>query len=77
MNVQYKHKKTKCPCCGSKEIFTLGLDQLCLDCPWENSLLLVQLGQMDHPKLAALEQFVLPITFESLKQREENHLASA
>ncbi|MBL7545120.1 MAG: hypothetical protein JNL11_14985 [Bdellovibrionaceae bacterium] len=46
--------KTKCPCCGSKEIHTLGFDQFCLTCDWINALDLVVTGQFDE-ELEALE----------------------
>lgn len=46
--------KTKCPCCGSKEIHTLGLDQLCLNCDWINALDLVVTGHFEE-ELEALE----------------------
>lgn len=48
--------KTKCPCCGSKEIHTLGLDQICLNCDWINALDLVATGQFEE-ELEALESF--------------------
>ncbi|HEY8270664.1 MAG TPA: hypothetical protein VIG33_07220 [Pseudobdellovibrionaceae bacterium] len=69
MNITKEDKKEKCPKCGSKEILTLGLDQMCCDCDWDNTLLLVNLGQMDQPRLAAYEQFVKPKSFESLKSK--------
>jgi len=47
----------KCPDCGSKEILTLGLDQMCCDCDWDNSSLLVELGQMDNLKQAYRQHF--------------------
>jgi hypothetical protein len=40
--------KIKCPCCGSKEIHTLGLNQLCLNCDWINALDLVVSGQFEE-----------------------------
>ncbi len=46
--------KTKCPCCGSKEIHTLELDQFCLNCDWINALDLVVSGQFEDD-LEALE----------------------
>ena len=46
--------KIKCPCCGSKEIHALGLDQLCLNCDWINALDLVVTGQFEE-ELEALE----------------------
>lgn len=46
--------KTKCPCCGSKEIHTLGFDQFCLNCDWINALDLVATGQFED-ELEALE----------------------
>lgn len=52
MEKTYK-TKSHCPACGSKEILTLGLDQLCCACDWENSFELVKLGYMDTPTLAA------------------------
>ena len=48
--------KTKCPCCGSKEIHTLGFDQICLNCDWINALDLVVTGQFEE-ELEALESF--------------------
>lgn len=46
--------KTKCPFCGSKEIHTLGFDQLCLNCDWINALDLVVSGKFEE-ELEALE----------------------
>lgn len=68
--IKSEHKKEICPSCGSKQIYTHGFDQLCLDCNWDNTFLLVQLGQMDNPKIAAFEHFVQPKTFESLQKRK-------
>lgn len=45
--------KSCCPACGSKKIITLGLDQLCCSCDWDNSFALVKWGFMDSPTLAA------------------------
>lgn len=73
--IKPEHKKEICPSCGSKHIHTHGLDQLCLDCSWDNTFLLVQLGQMDNPKIAAFEHFVQPKTFESLKNRKTKAIA--
>ncbi len=59
--------KTKCPCCGSKEIHTLGLDQLCLNCDWINSLDLVVSGQFAE-ELEALEhpqEFLEAVSIDS------------
>lgn len=61
------HKKHHCPKCGSKEILTLGIDQMCTECDWDNSLLLVQLGQLDNPFKAARLQFEEGISFDSIK----------
>lgn len=71
MNVQSKHKKATCPSCGSQHIHTQSLDQLCLDCDWDNSRLLVDLGQMDSLVLAAHRQFVKPLDFDDLQQLEQ------
>lgn len=49
--------KSKCPGCGSKAIHTQAFDQMCLDCEWDNSLLLVNRGQLDNPFRASLRQF--------------------
>lgn len=70
MNVKSTHKKTRCPACGSKSIHTQGLDQICLDCDWTNSQLLVDLGQMDQLVLAAHCQFVRPLSFDDLNEIE-------
>ena len=71
MPVNQQHKKSKCPGCGSKDLFTLGLDQFCCDCDWSNSVLLVQLGHMDRIATAAIQQFEKPIAFEDLPPSEE------
>lgn len=71
MKIEKKHKKTKCPCCASKEILTMGFDQICLDCNWTNSLMLVELGQLDNPFQAA-QHFITQKTFEDLKEEESN-----
>ncbi len=70
MNIRSSHKKTKCPACGSNELHTQGLDQICLDCDWTNSRLLVDLGQLDQLTLAAHRQFVSPLSFDDLNTRE-------
>ena len=57
MRIEQKYKKEKCPKCGSKKILTLGFDQMCCECDWDNSFLLVQLGQLDDPVLAVKQQF--------------------
>lgn len=67
MNVKSTHKKTKCPACGSKDLHTQALDQICLDCDWTNSRLLVDLGQLDQMVLAAHCQFVSPLSFDDLQ----------
>lgn len=67
MFVKSSHKKTRCPSCGSKDIHTDGLDQLCLDCDWSNARMLVDLGQLDRMKLAGFHQFIQPLSFGDLK----------
>lgn len=77
MNITKQHKKDKCPKCGSIEIVTMGLDQMCCDCDWDNSLLLVQLGQLDNPFQAVRQQFDGQVTFESLTQKQNNDQENA
>jgi hypothetical protein len=71
MKVTKEHKKGKCPKCGSKEILTLGLDQMCFDCVWDNSLMLVQLGQLDNLFLAKSQQFDDRVSFELLPDSKQ------
>ena len=70
MTVTKKHKKEKCPKCGSAEILTIGLDQMCCECDWDNSFLLVQLGQMDNPFQAVRQHFDKQISFEQLQEQK-------
>lgn len=70
MNIKSTHQKTKCPACGSKELHTQALDQICLDCDWTNSRMLVDLGQLDKLILAAHQQFVSPLSFDDLHSLE-------
>lgn len=58
-------KKTKCPCCGSKEIITLGFDQFCLDCNWDNSFEQVQSG--------SFESQILELENEEPQNTNEDH----
>lgn len=66
MKVRKDHKKSNCPKCGSDEILTLGLDQMCCDCDWDNSLLLVKLGQLDNLVLAGLQHFEGQLSFDNM-----------
>lgn len=70
MPVRSHHQQTQCPRCRSTDLYNQGLDQICLDCDWTNSSFLVELGQLDHPFTAAIEQFVCPSSFEDLAKRE-------
>lgn len=70
MNIKSTHKRSTCPTCGSQDIHTQGLDQICLDCDWTNSRLLVDLGQMDQLVRAAIQHFVDPLSFEDLEEIE-------
>jgi hypothetical protein len=72
MKITTAHKKHHCPQCGSKEILTLGIDQICTDCDWDNSLLLVQLGQLDNPFKGARLQFEEGISFDSLRDNTDS-----
>ena len=70
MNIKSSHQRSTCPACGSKDLHTQGLDQICLDCDWTNSKLLVDLGQMDRIVEAAHRQFVDPLSFDDLRKIE-------
>lgn len=70
MNIKSTHRRVICPACGSKDIHTLGFDQICIDCDWTNSQLLVDLGQMDQLVRAARQQFVTNLSFEDLKESD-------
>lgn len=50
----------------------MGFDQICLDCDWSNSLMLVELGQLDNP-FQATQHFITQKTFEDLKDEESNN----
>lgn len=50
-------KVTHCPKCGTENIHTLGHDQMCMECDWDNFKLLVDQGQLDDIRRAAREQF--------------------
>lgn len=71
MKISKKHMKEKCPKCGSKEILSLGLDQMCCDCDWDNSLMLVQLGQLDDPFEAVKQQFDTQGSFDRQKKHQQ------
>ena len=64
MKIGIEHKREKCPRCGSKQILTFGWDQLCCVCAWDNSRLLVNLGQLDNPFEAVKQQFGNDVGFE-------------
>ncbi len=64
MKIGIEHKKEKCPRCGSMKILTLGWDQMCCVCDWDNSRLLVNLGQLDNPFEAVKQQFGNGVGFE-------------
>lgn len=70
MKIGAEHKKGKCPKCGSKEILTLGLDQMCCDCDWDNSRLLVELGQLDNIFEAIRQQFGDDVDFNDRHENE-------
>lgn len=76
MNVKSTHKKKNCPVCGSMDLYTQDLDQICLDCDWTNAKLLVDLGQLDQIVLAAHQQFLRPLSFDDLKKNEAQQAAS-
>jgi len=63
MKIGTEHRKGKCPKCGAKEILTVGVDQMCCDCDWDNSRLLVGLGQFDNFFEAAHQQFGSDVDF--------------
>ena len=73
MKIGIEHKKKNCPSCGSKEILTLGLDQMCCACDWDNSLLLVKLGQLDSLFEAARQQFGDDATFAVPDENENKN----
>lgn len=70
MKIGIEHKKEKCPRCGSKKILTLGWDQMCCVCDWDNSRLLVNLGQLDNPFEAVKQQFGHCAGFETVSNNE-------
>lgn len=71
MKIGTEHKKEKCPKCGSKEILTLGMDQMCCDCDWDNSRWLVELGQLDNIFEAIHQQFDSDVDF-TVNHENEN-----
>ncbi|MBK9324486.1 MAG: hypothetical protein IPM97_16320 [Bdellovibrionaceae bacterium] len=70
MKIGTEHKKEKCPKCGSKEILTLGMDQMCCDCDWDNSHWLVDLGQLDNIFEAVRQQFGNDVDFDARHENE-------
>ena len=50
-------KHCKCPNCGGKSLLLLGVDQLCMNCDWMNSVELVDAGHMDSLFGAFKRQF--------------------
>ena len=66
MAITKEHKKEKCPGCGSHNLLTMGLDQLCCECDWSNSKMLVDLGQLDRMGKAFIEHYIAPVTFDDL-----------
>lgn len=70
MNLKSTHKRVICPACGAKDIHTQGIDQICIDCDWTNSKLLVELGQMDQLVRAARQQFIASLSFDDLEDIE-------
>ena len=70
MKIGTEHKKEKCPKCGSKEILTLGMDQMCCDCDWDNSHWLVELGQLDNIFEAIHQQFGSDVDFHNHHENE-------
>lgn len=64
--------KTKCPCCGSADIQTLGFDQFCFDCDWINATELVATGQFEE-ELSELEILLAQQNYESTELLTTNH----
>ncbi len=58
MNKRKFVKVTKCPRCGSNEIYNLDHDQMCLKCDWDNFKYLVDMGQLDNLSRAERAQFM-------------------
>lgn len=50
-------KRSECPICNSKNLYTMGIDQMCCDCDWNNFELLVNMGQMDNLSRAFQQHF--------------------
>ncbi|MBN8542380.1 MAG: hypothetical protein J0L82_18460 [Deltaproteobacteria bacterium] len=73
MKIGLEHKKEKCPRCGSKEILTIGWDQMCCACDWDNSRMLVNLGQLDNLSVAAAQQFGNCVGFETASKVEKQN----
>lgn len=72
MKKNYK-MKDQCPACGSKNLLTLGLDQLCCDCEWENSFELVRLGYMDAP-FASANHHLAPVEGEMVEVSSKDQI---
>jgi hypothetical protein len=58
MNKKEFVKVTRCPRCGSFEIYNLDHDQMCLKCDWDNFKYLVDMGQLDNLSRAERAQFM-------------------
>lgn len=65
-------KQSKCPHCQSASLLTYGLDQICTECDWDNLKLLVDLGQLDNPQLAAFEHF--RITYKTSRRNQRSKI---
>lgn len=71
-------KKDSCPCCNSKEVHTMGLDQFCLDCDWMNSSLIVESGLFEMELLAEeMKQESPPEWASTDLHTEPTHLKSS
>lgn len=72
MKITKQHKQSKCRSCGSKNLLTISLDQLCCDCDWSNSKMLVDLGQMDRMGEASIQHFFESVSFDDLEDKATN-----
>ncbi len=58
MSAKEKIKAIKCcPSCGSKDLYRMEVDLLCLDCSWLSASLFVSMGGMDNIFSAARDHF--------------------